>query len=176
MEQVKAHSLAEKASDEAEHLPKELISLPSTSSTHAVCPLVPECGPHSLSLGDHGAVSELRCLQDYFSTTDSVSHVWKKNPVTAITLMTSCFKVTTLAWEITCPNKTALLWQAVKEQTWGRRDGTGINDNSALLGSNETKTHSTLIFFYHCQYDKKQHSHQRNMKPMNWICSQKVLA
>lgn len=174
MEQVKAHSLDKRTSDEAEHLPKELIALPSTSSTHAVCPLGPDCGLNSLSLGDHGAVPELRYLQDYFSTTDSVSYVWKK-PCHCYYLNDIMFYCNNTGLGTTCPNKTAPLWQPLKEQMWGRRDGTGIYDNSALWGSNETKIHSILILFYHCQYDKKQHSYQRNMKPINWICSQKVL-
>lgn len=39
MKQVKACSLAMRTHNEVGHLPKELVSLPSTSNTHAVCSL-----------------------------------------------------------------------------------------------------------------------------------------
>lgn len=56
-----SHSLATRASDEAGHLPKELVSLPSTSNIHAVCPLGTDyglCSPQT-SPGNHVGEEEL---------------------------------------------------------------------------------------------------------------------
>lgn len=57
--------------------------------------------------------------------TQSVSH-WCKNLVTTITLKVPYSKVTTLAWEITCPNKTEPLMQVPKEQNVGGERGQEI--------------------------------------------------
>lgn len=124
------------------------------------------------SLGDHGAVPELRCLQDYFSTTDIVSH-WCKNLVTTITLRVPYSKVTTLAWEITCPNKTEPLMQVQKEQNVGWERGQEIV-RLRLCGAQMKQKSTPYWYSFTTANDKKQHFHWRKMKPMNWLCSQKV--
>lgn len=162
MKQVKACSLAMRASNEAEHLPKELVSLPSTSNTHAICPqgmdydlCPPQTSPGNC-VGDGelpsaettprtqliteqfgaswGSAAWLWCLEGYCSSsTDIVSvSLMKKKPVTAITLKRLLFKVTILAWEITCPNKIAPILHALKEQMGWSREGTGNCENLAL--------------------------------------------
>lgn len=108
---------------------------------------------------------------DQFSSMDIVPHLWKP-AVTTIAFKRTCFKVTTLTWEITCPTKRAPLMQALKEIKKGvEKKEDKKSWEFGLVGLKWNKK-PLSIFFCHCQ----KHFHWRKMKLMNWLWSWKVPA